>query len=340
MEISRRQFAALTSIAAIGVMSSDRRVLARSARFGLPAAGTYFDWKPAGEGAWVGMGEGGNTLIVASKGEMMLVDTKFAAFSSGLRREAEATAKAAGDAKLTLVINTHHHGDHTGGNIGFSADLPIIAQEKAKPRIISQLDRYKQTLKGGISQLGKSDKPEAAALLEDAMKLGEQADSLKAEQWAPTKTFASDHELTLGERKVTLRHFGTGHTDNDAIVHIPSLNLIHAGDLLFHKLHPVMDVSAGSNSKGWIESVTKIAELCDDKTVVVPGHGEITDKLGLLGQITYFEKIRAAVEAAIGEGKSREDVMKLTPDEFKSFGNDGRRPVVLGAIFDEIKAAK
>jgi glyoxylase-like metal-dependent hydrolase (beta-lactamase superfamily II) len=301
---------------------------------------TYFDWKPIGTSAWAGVGEGGNTLIVASKGQLLLVDTKFAVFAPALRREAEATASSAGDTKLKYVVNTHHHGDHTGGNHAFSKDLPIIAQEKAKDRVIAQLESYKKQAKNGVVQLGKSDKPAAKALLEEAGKLADAADSLKAEQFAPTQTFAREHEFKVGEQTVALHHYGSGHTDNDAVVFLPALNILAAGDVLFHNMHPYMDVGAGSNSTGWIASARKAAELCNDKTIVVPGHGMLTDKAGLLKQATYFETVLAAVKKAVEAGQSRQDVLKLTLDEYKDYGAAERRAMVLGALFDELRTTK
>lgn len=344
MNLSRREFVALSSVAAVGLASTGPRSLAglvplRSTTAWLDDP-TYFEWKPIGAAAWAGIGEGGNTLIVASKGELLLVDTKFAAFAPALRREAEATAKPVDNAKLKYVINTHHHGDHTGGNHAFSKDLPIIAQEKAKDRIIAQLESYKKQTRNGVVQIGKSDKPAAKAILEEAGKLADAVDSMKVEQFTPTRTFASDHEFKMGEQKVMLHHYGSGHTDNDAVVHLPALNILAAGDLLFHAMHPYMDVGAGSNSKGWIASCRKAVELCDDKTIVVPGHGVLTDKAGLLKQITYFESVSAAVKQAVDAGKSRADVIKLPLEEFKDYGAGERRGMVLGALFDEMKPSK
>lgn len=338
MNLSRREFAFLTSSLAAGALLGPRLAGATPSVRSLRSAGTYFEWKPVGANAWAGIGEGGNTLVVASKGELVLVDTKFAAFAAGLRREAEGLVSESKHA-LKLVINTHHHGDHSGGNLAFSVDTPILAQEKAKPRIEAQLDRYKQQVKSGATQLARSEKPEAKSLFDDATKLAEKLEELKASQFTPSQTFGAEHETKIGDVAVQLRHYGTGHTDNDAIVYLPSLNVMHAGDLLFNKIHPVMDVSAGSNSAGWIESVKKAAALCNDKTVVVPGHGAITDKAGLLGQITYFETVRKAVKEAVDAGKAKEEVIKLKIEALKDYDNN-RLTTVLGVIFEEIKAAK
>ncbi|MGE3109258.1 MAG: MBL fold metallo-hydrolase [Phycisphaerales bacterium] len=348
MSITRREFSTLTSILAMGALAGGARAAGRGGLGGLGRsgarpgitrrAGTYFEWKQVAPSAWVGIGEGGNSLVVASKGELLLVDTKFAAFAGGLRREAQALVT---DTKhsLSLVINTHHHMDHSGGNIGFLPDVPVLAQEKARPRIESQVDRCRQSVKGHAAQLAQSDKPGAKEMLADATKLADHPDMFDAAHYVPTRSFATEHEAKIGELVIELRHYGSGHTDNDAVVRVPSLNIVHMGDLLFHKIHPFMDVSAGSNSDGWMDSCRKALALCDDKTVVIPGHGDVTDKKGLEGQIDYFETMRKAVREAVAAGKSRDEVTKMSVDALKEYGQN-RLSMVLGALYDEQRPSK
>jgi len=340
MNVSRRQFALLGSVACFGA-ASGMGGAGMWPGFKRAGADMYFDWKPIGDRAWAGLGEGGNTLVVAAKGELLLIDTKFPAFAAALRREALETAKGAA-ATLKLVINTHHHADHTGGNLAFSKDVPILAQTKARPRIVDQIDRYRQQPKGAVPQLSKSDKPASAAILEEAGKLAEHPETMAAADFEPTRTFETEHEFMLGGaagEKVVLRHFGAGHTDNDAIVFFPGLNILHAGDLLFNKLHPFMDVGAGSNSAGWMESCRRAAALCNDATVVVPGHGAVSDKAGLLAQIEYFRAVTETVKAAVKAGSTREEVLKLPLEQFKDYDGQQRRGMALGAVYDEIHAA-
>jgi glyoxylase-like metal-dependent hydrolase (beta-lactamase superfamily II) len=341
MNLSRREFTILsaTSAAALATGAWPARALARPRvrRF----ADTYFEFKPIGDKAWAAFGEGGNSLAIVSGGDLLLIDTKNSPFGTTLRREAGATATSGGKAPaLRYVVNTHHHADHTGGNIAFTSDVPVVAQTKARDRVLAQLDRYKGGIKGAPGQLAKSEKPAAKAALDDITPLVDKVDGLKPEQYAPTEVFDSERVLRLESVTVRLTHRGSGHTDNDAIVFIPELNILHAGDLLFHRVHPFMDRPAGANTPGWIESVNLAISMCNDKTVVVPGHGELTDVSGLRGQIKYFQTTVAAVEKAIAEGKTRDEVEKMIVEEFKDYGFDQIRPRTMGAIFDEIKERK
>ncbi len=331
MEWTRREFVAATlAVAGGAVVGGGRRAWARPR----PAFGadTYFDWKQPAPGVHVAFGEGGNAMAVPGKGGALLVDCKNAPFGAALRREADALGT-----KLTVAVNTHHHADHTAGNYAFTPDLPVYAHEKAKPRVLAQLDRYKGQIAGGVAQVGRSNKPAAAGVMEDAKALAERADGLKAEDFAPTRTLGDHEELEVGGRRLALHQFGPGHTDNDLVVHLPDLNIIHTGDLLFHRLYPFWDPNGGVSGAGWIKSLESTLALCNEKTVVIPGHGEITDRSGVQGGIDVLKRIRDAAGEAIKAGKSKEDFVKTEIPEFKDFGlAQMAKPRVFAGWYDEL----
>ncbi len=341
VNLTRREFSML---GAAGLLSlAGGSLVTRTARGAMrrSLAAPYFKWQPIGTSAAAAFGEGGNTLVVWSKNEALLVDTKNAPFGGPLRREALAGgAEAAGGgapagAALTLVVNTHHHADHTGGNLAFTKDLRVLAHEKAKARVLTQVDRYTGAIKGAVSQLGRSDNPAAKDLMQEFGELADKVGELKAEQFAPTESMGSEKELKIGDVKVVMRHVGAGHTDNDIFLHFPDLNLIQTGDLLFHKNHPFMDRPAGANTDGWINSVRRIIDLCNDKTVVLPGHGELTDVSGLRAQIHYFEVVRSAVAKAVKDGKTLQEIKQLDLTEFRDYGLTQIKPLLLGAMYEE-----
>lgn len=341
MALSRRRFSALsTGFLGAGLLT---RSAAWAARFGHVSADTWFEWKRVAAGAWVGMGEGGNSLAVGDAGQWVLVDTKNPGFADALRREGSAVVSSSDEpgtppAKLVRVINTHHHADHTGGNYGFAGTTTILAHVNAAPRIQSQLERYKERLRAVPSQVGKSEKDAAKQVMDDAAKVLEQIDAMNVERFMPSETVGNDFEQTLGSRRIALRHFGAGHTDNDLVVHIPELNLVHTGDLLFNGRHPFVDAPGGANSTGWIASLNRIVELCNERTVVVPGHGDVTDVEGVRKQIAYFEAARKAVQGAIANGATRDAAQQLEISGFTTYGDQGKGRV-LAAIFDELKGA-
>lgn len=339
MGISRREFSIVAgsalAIGAMNVRAWARHSQPENARKNAEKASeTWFEWKKVAENAWAGIGEGGNSLAVFDEGEWMLVDTKNAGYGDALRREAAALHP---DSKLARVINTHHHADHTGGNYAFAPEIAITAHAQAIPRVREQVERYKERLKGVPAQLAKSEKPGARAMQAETEKLVAELEKLTADRFVPAEAIEGDTEIKVGSRGVRLRHFGPAHTDNDMIVHLPELNLLHTGDLLFMGRHPVIDVNAGATTAGWLASLAKLIEICDDKTVVVPGHGDITDVNGLRRQVKYFETVRAEVKAARGHGRTRDEVLRLPLTEFKEYGSPERARGMLGAAYDEMQ---
>ncbi|MCC6660317.1 MAG: MBL fold metallo-hydrolase [Phycisphaerales bacterium] len=339
MLVSRRDFvraAAGTVLIAPGLAAAWQP---EGAAGGKGGEGTWFAWRGVAPGAHVAIGEGGNSTLLIAGGHALLVDTKYAPFGATLRREAGALGAAP-----TLVVNTHHHADHTAGNSAFTGDLPVIAHENAAPRILAQTDRYRQMLRAGVAAVsGATGKPPAAIdrVTREARARADAEPGLTPQSWAPTKTVGAEDALDVGGVKVAVHHFGPGHTDNDLVLHVPSLNLLIAGDLLFSGLHPFMDPPGGATSRGWIESLTKAIALCDDKTVVVPGHGEVSDVAGLRGQIGYFENTRAAVAEAIAAGRTREQAQAIDLPEYAAYGlRDLAQKRALGAIYDEIRAGR
>ena len=131
-EISRRGFLGLGLAASAGLAVLPRAAWALQSAgqpAAKPAAGatkTLFEWKSLHAKAWAAIGQGGNSLVITDAGETLLIDTKMPVFGDILRREAESTVGT-----LTMVLNTHHHADHTGGNHAFTKDLPLLSHKKA-----------------------------------------------------------------------------------------------------------------------------------------------------------------------------------------------------------------
>lgn len=272
---------------------------------------------------------GGNSMLIVTSDGAILIDTKLVTNGSMLADEVKKTA-AAGP---KVIINTHHHFDHTGGNHLFDDQAQIIAHRNLNPRMAKMLeDEFKPGLATEINALRNAGKED------EARALAQWADGLKVEDFAADQEYDETLELDRGGMRITLQHFGSGHTDNDTIVFLPELNVLATGDLLFHKNHPYIDRGAGANTVGWRDSVRKCIALCDDKTIVVPGHGESTDKNGLATQIEYFDRMQQIVEEAIKAGKSKEAVGKIEPTEFKDYGLAMLREGTMMSMYEELTA--
>lgn len=329
MRISRRAFVRAATVGAAGLVL--RPALGFAGRF--DGEETFFAWESPREGVRVGFGQGGNTLVVLGKDGSLLVDCKNAPFGAALRREAEALG-----APVRWVVNTHHHADHTGGNHAFTPGVPVIAQANARPRVQEQTNRYISQAKEAIQSVSGLETPPPEAVIADLKAYHDRMADLTPEEFAPTETFETGKDLQAAGGRVALRHFGPGHTDNDLIVHVPEHNVVHAGDLLFHRLHPFIDREAGGTTRGWIESLKHALEFCDAETVVVPGHGELTDVDGLRGQIEYFERCREAIGKAIKAGKPKAEAIEALPEAYRGYGNERFRGLAMSAIYEELKA--
>jgi glyoxylase-like metal-dependent hydrolase (beta-lactamase superfamily II) len=273
-------------------------------------------------------------MLLSSGGEGFLSDCKNLGLGSTLRREAELHG-----APLKWVFNTHHHGDHSGGNYAFAADLPLVAHPNAVPRIrerfTTALAGVEQTMARTLEELRGGDADTGAALSE-VESFMETAGSLSPDDFLPTVMVPEEREIRVGSHTVQLRHVSPGHTDNDIFLFVPEENVLHTGDLLFHQRHPFIDTSAGATTVGWQRCVEAMVVVCDGDTVVIPGHGPITDRGGLQGQGRYFDQIREVVHGAMRGGMSREEIIELEPSVLAELGTGSGLARNLGTVYDEL----
>ncbi len=336
MALTRRRFnaAALAAAAPLTPLAAARALggFLQSGDDAPPARGELFDWQRlATGGAHVAFQQGGNAMALESEGRTLLVDTKNAGFGRRLRAEIAARGPA-----VTTVVNTHHHADHTGGNSAF-ADLDVIAQANAVPRVRAQVERYKNAMAQAARALQSATSPPARQTAQQLEEVIEELGELTADDFAPAQTIGESRTMTLGDLEIELFHVGAGHTDNDLIVHAPSLDLLHAGDLIFHRLHPYVDQGAKADTRGWQQSLRVILDRIGPDTVVVPGHGEITGIDGVREQIRYFDILREAAQKAIDSGMDRDEVVNLAPPvRLREYGFERLMPIALGAIYDEL----
>lgn len=277
-----------------------------------------------------GVEEGGNVLILPSEKGTIVIDAKFAYSGPDLLKDIQTHINGDPD----LLINTHHHLDHSGGNWAFKPLATIVAHKNFNPRIEANLPRYVTEAQNRAKTLRHENT--ADPRVEATYAIADKLKTFTAAAYSSTQQVEDTLALDHGGVDMIIHHFGNGHTDNDLVVLFPVLNLMHVGDLLFNNLHPFIDRAAKASTVGWQASLKKAMELCNDKTVVIPGHGEIGNKASLQQQWDYFEQTRAAVQKAMKEGRSREFVMTVHPEPFIKYGFEGLQPLALGAIYDEL----
>jgi cyclase len=262
-------------------------------------------------------GAGGN--IAASVGDdgIVIVDDQFAPLASKIA----AALKGIGvtDKPARFVINTHYHGDHTGGNAIFAASgATLIAHDNVRKRLISG------GRGGNGGSMGQDNKPAEAGAV-------------------PIITFDHDVSLHLNGEDIRALHFPSGHTDGDAIVFFPKANVVHMGDDFVRYGFPFIDVDAGGSVQGMIAACEKvIAELPPD-VKVIPGHGQLSN----LGDVREFVKMlkdtSAVVQAAIKGGKTLDQMQKaqlLAPWSKKYSGDFVNTDAFIETLFNSLTNRK
>jgi glyoxylase-like metal-dependent hydrolase (beta-lactamase superfamily II) len=217
---------------------------------------------------------------------------------------------------IAACVNTHHHFDHAGGNHAITAaSIPLTAHARACERLANPGQAMAAQLESKVKALSESTLPGAAAVAADAAAFRDSLAGIKGHSWKPTQCLSGDGSVSAGDRTAELRWFGGGHTDNDLAVHCRSVNVLATGDLVFHRMHAYYDASAAANTTRWQVSLRELLKLCDAKTVVVPGHGAVSDASCVRAQIEYFDRMRELVASAIAQGRTRDEVVKLDPPE-------------------------
>jgi len=340
-DVSRRSFLA-TAGAAAGVAALGFAAPAAMGRSWQSGTGkgpveSPFDWVEVRPGCFATTNDatGGNCLAVAGGGAL-LVDTKFPAFAPQIARDVRALTGS----PVERVINTHHHGDHTGGNEGFSKDATIITHANAKPRIRAQYEHFMQGINRGQRTVGRLEERYRAAIMDDIAGLLKNAEALKPESWMPTTTVGNGRTgFDLGGEWIEIVHFGRpSHTDNDVIVHLKGSNVIHTGDVVFSGVSPFFDVNGGADSAEWIETLADIAALCDKDTVVVPGHGAVGGVEIVRAQSRYIEQLRESVQKAIDAGTSLDELRPTVFPFMEGLGFEGLRKNGIEFVYNELIA--
>jgi len=248
--------------------------------------------------------KGGTILFMLSKDGIVVVDSQFPEQAQHLIDE----LKKQSEQPFRLLINTHHHGDHSGGNIAFKGLVThVLAHENSK---LNQ------------ERVAKQNKNEDKQLY-------------------PDQTFGTTWCEKIGKEEICLHYFGAGYTNGDSFVHFTKANIVHVGDLVFNRRHPFVDSTSGANISSWIKALDKADATFNKKTKFVCGHAAegydiIAGKEDVKLFADYLGKTLQFVEGEIKAGKTKAEIMKSTvipgaPD-WKGTGID--RP--LGAAYDEL----
>ena len=226
---------------------------------------------------------GGNITVALAKDGIIMVDGQFAP----LHDKIKAAIASISNLPIKYLINTHFHGDHTGGNEAFAKDGAIIVAD------VNVKNRLAEGTTNGLT--GAKTPPAAAGAL-------------------PSKTYAGKMlKIRLPGRVADLSHIAAAHTDGDTYVWFKTANVLSTGDTFTNGRYPNIDFANGGNIKGMIAAADAYLKLTNAKSRIVPGHGPIADKAALAEYRTMLVTARDRMAALVKEGKSEDDVVAAKP---------------------------
>lgn len=228
-------------------------------------------------------GSGGNIGASIGADGVFLIDDQYAVMTAKIT---EALAKLSPEPPR-FVLNTHWHGDHTGGNENLAAKGSlVVAHDNVRVRM-------------GTEQFSKfferTTPPSASAAL-------------------PVVTFNDSVSFFLNGDEIRGTHVPGAHTDGDVFIHFRKANVIHTGDLVFAGMYPFIDLDSGGSVAGVIAAVDRMLALADDRTRIIPGHGEVTDKAGLAAYREMLVVTSGRVRELVRAGKTVDEVLAANPN--------------------------
>src|SRR5262247_1081820 len=245
-------------------------------------------------------GGGGNTAAFITEKGVVVVDTKYANNGPGILEK----IKSVTPKPVIMVINTHTHGDHVGGNGAFTGAVVFIAHENCK---------------AGMEKMPAFQSEEGKKFL-------------------PGKTYKDKLSLLKGADKIDLYYFGRGHTSGDTFIVFPALKVMHAGDLFAAKGTPIMDTNNGGSGLEYPKTLAKAAAGIKGVESVIPGHSTVMTWNDFKEYGDFIREEVAAVEQAKKDGKTADEAatdVKL-PEKYKDY-NMGRLKGNVTAIYSELK---
>ena len=235
-----------------------------------------------GDNVYMLEGQGGNITVAVAKDGIIMVDGQYAP----LHDKIKAAISAISNEPIKYLINTHYHGDHTGGNEPFAKDGVTVVSE------INVKNRLAAGTTNGLT--GAKVPPAPAGAL-------------------PTRTYTGAYHIRLRGRVADLKHIANAHTDGDTYVWFKAANVLSTGDTFTNGRYPNIDFANGGNIRGMIAATDAYMKLANAKTRIVPGHGPLADKAALTEYRTMLLTARDRMAKVVKQGKSEDDVVAAKP---------------------------
>jgi len=252
-------------------------------------------------------GAGGNIGVSAGPDGVLIVDDQYAPLADKIRE----ALKGINPGKLRFVLNTHFHGDHTGGNPTFGVDSTIIAHENVRKRLAA----------GSVIFGNKTEPMNGPGL--------------------PVITYADAVSVHFNGEEIQARHFPHSHTDGDSIIFFTKSNVVHMGDDFFNGLFPIVDTESGGSVQGLIDAVAKVLAQVRADVKIIPGHGPLSDVAGLKKFHRMLVETLGVVRKGKAAGKTLEQLQSAgLPEEWKSWSSFIKTNDWIGTLYKSLDGAK
>jgi glyoxylase-like metal-dependent hydrolase (beta-lactamase superfamily II) len=263
---------------------------------------------PLGGGVYMLEGSGGNIAISAGNDDVFMIDDQYGNITDKIK----AAIAAVSPKPVRFLLNTHWHGDHTGGNENMAGSGAII--------VAHDNSRKRMTKEQFLAAFNMKVPPSPPAAL-------------------PVVTFSESLTLFLNGDSVHATHFKNAHTDGDVIIDFEKANVVHMGDIYFNGMYPLVDLSTGGSIDGIIAAVDKILATTSATTKFIPGHGPLSGRAELVNYRNTMKTIRDRVARLIAQKKTLDQIVaaKVTADFDAQWGKGFLKPeVFVGILYNDL----
>jgi glyoxylase-like metal-dependent hydrolase (beta-lactamase superfamily II) len=291
-----------------------------------------FRLQPLAGGVHALYGRGGNVGFLVGPEAVLVVDSQFKDMAPGIVEQIRGVT----DKPIKYLVNTHHHGDHTGGNDTFRPIAVIIAHDNVRKRMLASPEAILRDNPGQAAEARQAGNEPRAKQLEEQI---EWARKVRVEE-IPAPVVTYDHELRVhvGGETIEVWHTPPAHTDGDSVVFFRNAKVLHMGDLFFHKVAPFIDVRSGGSPSGYLRALDAVIARVPADVTIIPGHGEVTNLDGLRGLRRYISDVVEAARKAKAAGRTREQFLaEVDLPQYREYqGYPDRFKANAAAAWDEL----